>query len=190
MPVFTTPTKLRLTSSGIFNLDHFSGSRLGSGGVITNGVLLEIVSAALSGTALPTQTEVDVVNGGKTIIITLTGDTWVAGGAPFDAVRQDIIDGITSAQSELTGWNNEVIANELVTSVVRTSNTVVTVTLSAALSYDITADETISVLVPSSALTTSGSSILADTTFTVIASAGGGFNIVWALSSNNLIGGI
>lgn len=35
------------------------------------------ITAALSGTALSSITEADIVAGGKTIIITLTGDTWI-----------------------------------------------------------------------------------------------------------------
>lgn len=40
MPIFTTPTKLRLTSSGIVNLDFLTinnTSRLTSGGIVSNG---------------------------------------------------------------------------------------------------------------------------------------------------------
>jgi hypothetical protein len=36
-----------------------------------------VTSAALTGTALSSITEADIVAGGKTIIITLTGDTWI-----------------------------------------------------------------------------------------------------------------
>jgi hypothetical protein len=35
-------------------------------------------SAALSGTALDSCTEADVVAGGQTIVLTLTGDTFIA----------------------------------------------------------------------------------------------------------------
>ena len=105
--------------------------------VIAPGVGLFVESATVgtnatvTGTATATITEADVVAGGKTIIITLTGDTWVAAGATFDAQRQAILDGVVSAQSEADGWNNVVSAHEPVTSVVRTSNTVVTITLTA-----------------------------------------------------------
>ena len=36
------------------------------------------ISAAVTGTATASITEADIVTGGKTIIITLTGDTWIA----------------------------------------------------------------------------------------------------------------
>lgn len=108
--------------------------------------------AALTGTALAGITEADIVTGAKTIIITLTNDTWVAAGGTFDGQRQNIINGMTSAQSEGTGWNAVVKAGLAVTAVVRTSATVVTVTLSAFGTYNITANETITVTVPSTAL--------------------------------------
>lgn len=146
------------------------------------------ITAAISGTAVtPTSTEVDIVNGGNTLIITLTGDTWATSGANFDAQRQNLINGLVSAQSELTGFNNEVTANELVTSVVRTSDTVVTITFTAAISYDINSTETITTTIPASSLITSSSDIVADSTFTITATATG-FKIIFAINSNNLIG--
>ncbi len=129
--------------------------------------LLTSVTAAITGTATASITESDVVTGGKTIIITLTGDTWVASGATFNAQRQNIIDGLDSAQSEGTGWNAEVRDKEVVGAVIRTSDTVVTITLTAAASYDVTAQETITMTIPATALTTSGSAVIASPTFTV-----------------------
>lgn len=55
-------------------------------------------TAALTGTVTSSIKETDIVAGGKTIILTLTGDTWVADGDTFNAQRQNIIDGIGSAQ--------------------------------------------------------------------------------------------
>jgi hypothetical protein len=124
-------------------------------------------AAAVSGTATASITEADIVAGGKTIIITLTNDTWVASGATFNAIRQDIIDGLDSAQSELLGWNNEVRDKEVVGAVVRTSDTVVTITLSASPLYDITANETITITVPAAAVS-SGAPITAGQTFSVL----------------------
>lgn len=128
------------------------------------------ISAAVTGTATASITASDVVAGGKTIIITLTGDTWIAAGAgSFDAQRANIIAGITSAQSEVNGWNAVVQLLQQVTGVVRTSDTVVTLTLDAFAIYSITAQETITVTVPSTAVT-SGLSTVATPTFTVSAS--------------------
>ena len=130
-----------------------------------------IVTAAVTGTAATDLSESEVVSGGETIIVTLTNDTWVTAGATFDAQRQAIIDGLDSAQSESTGWNAEVRDKEIVSAVVRTSDTVVTITLSAAPSYAVTADETITATVPAAALTTSTDAVVASPTFSVTAEA-------------------
>ena len=121
-------------------------------------------SCALTGT-VTTATESNVVLGGKTIILTLTGDTWVAAGATFDAQRDDIITGMDSAQSEAHGWDADYKANAAtyVANVVRTNDTVVTVTLSALGTYAITANETITVTVPATALTGAGAIVAAPT---------------------------
>ena len=121
--------------------------------------------AILTGTAVPSLTETEVVAGGQTIIITLTGDEWVAAGASFDAQRANIIQGLDSAQSETLGWNNQVRDVELVTAVVRTSSTVVTITLTAHILYNITAQETITMTIPSTAVI-SGAALVATPTFT------------------------
>ena len=124
-------------------------------------------SAAVTGTAVASITEADVVAGGKTIIITLTGDTWIAAGAgSFDLQRDEILQGLDSAQSEALGWNLQVRDLEVITAVVRTSDTVVTITLTGAALYDITAQETITVTVPGTAVT-GGAAITATPTFTV-----------------------
>jgi hypothetical protein len=125
-------------------------------------------TAALTGTALTSITEADIVTGGKTIIITLSNDTWVTSGATFDAQRQNIINGLDSAQAEGTGWNAVVQATQAVGGVVRTSDTVVTITLDAFATYNITATETITVTVPSTAVTLAGA-IVATPTFDITA---------------------
>ena len=135
------------------------------------------VTCDLTGTAVPTQTEADIVTGGKTIIMTLTGDTWVAAGTGpvgSTADTQAIIDGLDSAQSEGTGWNAEVRDKEVTTAVVRTSSTIVTITLTASASYDITATEIITATIPAAVLVTSAGDITATPTFTVTAIVAGG----------------
>lgn len=123
-------------------------TRLGLGGGSRREYSLPVAKfATISGSLIIEETE--VVAGGETIIITLANDTWVSA---FDSIRVDIIAGLDSAQSEITGWNAEVRDKEVVTAVVRTSDTVVTITLSASADYNITASETITVTVPASAL--------------------------------------
>lgn len=122
-------------------------------------------SAVLSGT-VTTGFESQIVAGGLTVILTLSGTTWVASGATFDAQRQNIINGLTSAQSELLGWNNVVKALQGVAGVVRTSDTIVTITLDAQATYSITANETITATIPSTAVA-AGLAIVAAPTFTI-----------------------
>jgi hypothetical protein len=129
-------------------------------------------SAAVTGTTTPSATEVEIVAGGDTTVITLTNDTWVTAGGTFDGQRQNIIDGCDSAQSELLGWNNVVQGLQGVGGVVRTSDTVVTITWDAFATYSITANETITVTVPGTALT-GGSPIVATPTFQVTATVSG-----------------
>lgn len=130
-------------------------------------IVLPRAYAQVSGTITASVTEADIVAGGKTIVITLIGDTWIAAGAAsFDLQRLNIIQGLDSAQSEALGWNLKVRDTEVATAVVRTSDTVVTITLSAAATYDITAQETITVTVPATALV-GGVEITATPTFTV-----------------------
>lgn len=122
-------------------------------------------NVVLSGT-ITGALESDIVAGGQTIILTLANDTWVSSGATFNAQRQNIIDGLDSAQSETTGWNNEVRDKEVVTAVARTSDTVVTITLSASSAYSISSDETITTTIPATALT-GGNALVASPAFTV-----------------------
>jgi hypothetical protein len=91
-----------------------------------------------------------------TITLTLAGTTWITvGGSPnFNDKRQAIIDGLDSAQIEKLGWNNEIRDKLNVANVVRTSDTVVTITLDATdvASYKIVADETIIFTLPIEAI--------------------------------------
>ena len=155
--------------------DSLDSNILESGVWATTGA-----GAAITGTAVSSITESDIVTGGKTIIITLTGDTWVAAGTgPIGSTAdtQAIIDGLDSAQVEATGWNAEVRDKEVTTSVVRTSSTVCTITLTAQAGYDITAQETITVTVPAAALT--GAAVLTGSpAFTVDLVAGASIPIM------------
>lgn len=139
------------------------------GGAFQNVISLFNIlrTAVISGTATATIDEDDITAGGKTIIITLTNGIWLAAGELFDAQRQGIIDGLDSAQSETLGWNNEVRGKLPVSSVSRTSNTIVTVTLTAQNGYDITADETITATIPIGAVENEPNVIIATPTFQI-----------------------
>ena len=125
-------------------------------------------------------TAAEIVAGGETIILTLANAEWVAAGSTFNAQRQNIIDGLDSNQSDPDGWNNR-RADFAVTDVVRTSGTIVTITLSASSAYSIATTETITAVVPASALLY-GAAITGSPTFDISA--------VFKLSGNRVSGPI
>ena len=92
----------------------------------------------------------------------------------FNLARGDIIAGLDAATSPALGWNDEVRDGSLEPQhVIRTSDTVVTITLPATATYNISAQETITVTVPASALV-GGSLIIGSPTFTIDEVAAGG----------------
>jgi len=141
-------------------------------------------SAALTGTAVDGGVlESEIVTGGETIIITLTDDTWIAAGTgPIGttANTQALIDGIDGDVVGGTGWDAKVKSTLVpADDVVRTSDTVCTVTLNAAADYAISSDETITVTIPAEVLT-GGGEIVADSTF-VVTNEGAGLSIPVAM---------
>jgi len=96
--------------------------------------------------------EAEIVAGGETLIITLTGDIWHNDMGSDDASTTALIAGITSAGAETLGWNNVVKANLAFGDIARTSDKVVTITLGAEATYQITVNETITVTVPTAAI--------------------------------------
>lgn len=132
------------------------------------------VTIALTGTATASITESDIVTGGKTIILTVTGDTFVTGTTSEDGIAA----GSDSAQAEANGWDALIKGDLDNTDVVLSGgNTIATITLPAYASYDITAQETITWTIPAASLTTSSSPVVATPTFTIDpVSAGGYYN--------------
>ena len=84
----------------------------------------------------------------------------------FDTNRQLILDSITSDGSESNGLIAE-LANVPVTAVVRTSDTVITITLPALPGYDITSPEVITATVPNEVLAASVLDVVATPTFEI-----------------------
>eukprot|EP00163_Fabomonas_tropica_P028388 TRINITY_DN575_c1_g1_i2.p1 TRINITY_DN575_c1_g1~~TRINITY_DN575_c1_g1_i2.p1 ORF type:complete len:1161 (-),score=219.44 TRINITY_DN575_c1_g1_i2:122-3253(-) len=120
----------------------------------TNNVTIVDVPPVLSGTlTAAAATEEDIVSGAHSIQLTIVADTWVAAGATFDAERQNLID--TLVASAGAKWNSTVQTAIPVSNVVRTSDTVVTITLPAISSYFLSAGDEIIVCtgIPASALT-------------------------------------
>ena len=146
------------------------------------------VTSALTGTATATITETDITDGGKTIIVTLTGDTFKAAGTgPIGSTAdtQALIDGFDAASSPTNGWNNEVRDKALTSEVVRTSSTIATWTISAQAGYDISATETITGTIPTDVLVTGAGAITSTPTFTIDPVSG--FQVAWARNSNTVI---
>lgn len=85
--------------------------------------------------------ETDIVAGGQSFTIELTGTTWVADVVSDGTKKAALVAGITGNSQDAHGWNVEVT----ITDVVRTSDTVVTMTLPASAGYDITTPEEVSV---------------------------------------------
>lgn len=148
------------------------------------------VAGSITGTATAGITEADIVTGGKTIIVTLTGDTFKAAGTgPIGSTAdtQALIDGFSAASSPTNGWNNEVRDKALTSEIVRTSDTVATWTIAAQAGYDITAQEVVTGTIPVAVLVTGAAPVVATPTFTIDAVSG--FQAAWAINSNVLIQG-
>jgi len=143
--------------------------------VIVNGLIYDetasaVASAAITGTMTASVTEADIVAGGKTIIITLTNDTFAAAGTgPIGSTAdtQALIDGFDAASSPTNGWNNEVRDKALTSEVVRTSSTVATWTVAAQTGYDVSSQEVITGIIPTDVLVTAAGAITATPTFTI-----------------------
>eukprot|EP00163_Fabomonas_tropica_P011118 TRINITY_DN2164_c0_g1_i2.p1 TRINITY_DN2164_c0_g1~~TRINITY_DN2164_c0_g1_i2.p1 ORF type:complete len:1432 (+),score=338.63 TRINITY_DN2164_c0_g1_i2:411-4706(+) len=125
------------------------------------------LSLTLSGT-LAGVTETAVQGAAHTIIITITStDTWAPAGVLFENERQDIINGLLLDQTGgPNGWENTIRPSLPVTSVVRSSDTVVTVTVPATSEYAIGVDEVIRFQVASTS-TSRGAVVNSTNTVTV-----------------------
>jgi len=138
-------------------------------------------SCAVTGTA-DGAADTDIITGSKTILLTISDDEWVAAGTAFDNQRQNIIDGLDAASSPAGGWNTQVRDVMGVSTVVRTSATLVTITLPATAAYDINAAEVITVTVPASALEQSGIAVTGDVTVDVSATTSATTKLVFTYS--------
>jgi len=108
-----------------------------------------------------------------------TSDSWAAVTyalrpavtTPFTDARAAIASGCDSAQSEGTGWDARRSTILPTANVVRTSDTVATLTFAADATYNITAQETVTCTVPAAALDTNAA-IASSPTFTIDATMG------------------
>lgn len=83
----------------------------------------------------------------------------------FDDIRLNILNAIDSAQAEPFGWD-AIKASIPLTAVVRSSDTIVTITLPAIASYNVLANETLTVTVPAIAVV-GNANIAADPNFII-----------------------
>ena len=97
--------------------------------------------------------EQEIRDGGISILLGLSGETWVATVGADNSITQALIDGMLSAFGEARGWNNIVRDGLTAVQVTRNADTLVTVNLPAFSDYEITADEEITVTAPAVALT-------------------------------------
>jgi hypothetical protein len=121
----------------------------------------------VSGTAVPTATEAQIVTGGRTVILTLNTGKWIPSGTLFNAQRTAIRNGLDSAQAEATGWDALIATIAPAANVVRTNDKTVTITLQPAATYAIGANETITVTVPYAAIEFCKANVVASPTFTI-----------------------
>ncbi len=109
---------------------------------------ISIITIALTGTMVAGGvTEAEMVTGGETLIITLTGDTWDADIGSDNAQTTALLAGITGDDDYAT-----IAALTDFEDVARTNATTVTITYPVGTGYSIAADEDVSVAVPASAL--------------------------------------
>ena len=151
--------------------------RLSTGGTDASIAHASAAKATAGATGALTWTQTDAASGSWAYAIKPNVTT------PFADARAAMRDGGDSAQSEAGGWDAKVKPNIPLANIVRTSDTVCTITLQAQADYDITAQETITWTIPGSILT-GGSPIVAAPTFTIDPVAAGTTVSVPAVSHN------
>lgn len=131
------------------------------------------ISCALTGT-ITDDTESDIVSGGSTIILTLTGDTFVTGTASENGIAAGSDSNVAATG---TSWDSLVKGDldnaDVVISTTTVANDTATITMPAYATYDITETETITWTIPAASLTTSGSPVDASPTFNITHVAAG-----------------
>ena len=110
------------------------------------------VSIALTGTAVAGGVlESEIVTGGETVIITLTGSTWGATLGADNAVTTAFLAAITGDLADAAGFNAQVTLVH--GNLVQTSTTIMTLTLPATAGYSITSgNETVTIAPPEDSL--------------------------------------
>ncbi len=138
-------------SENIVPVSNFGGWGLDVGDRLGGGA--GPLAVALSGSVVGDIDEQDIRDGGQSILLVVTGDTWVATAGADNSITQAIIDGIDSDKSEPNGWDAIVKAGLNAANVTRLNDTTISIVLPAFSTYDISEDETITATVPTVALT-------------------------------------
>jgi hypothetical protein len=119
---------------------------------LTTGNIKQGVSATISGTLSSSASEVDIVSGGKTIVVSLAYGEWVSDVAIADSVRNALYDGLTAA-SNTAQWAKVIPPSSLRDRLhspqfFHSAD----LTLPSVSSYDIDAAETITLNIPAAAI--------------------------------------
>jgi hypothetical protein len=148
----------------------------------SRGAAASVASAMLGGKVSFNQ--VELIAGGEITTITLSNDTWVAAGTgPIGSTAdtQALIDGFDAASSPATAWNDEIRDKEVVGAVVRTSDTLATITWTASPLYEIVANEVVTLTIPVATLT-GGEVIIGDPLINVTSPDNDGNNLFIIIS--------
>lgn len=133
-------------------------------GIETSGTVLSYYGGNIS--------EVQVVEGGKTIDYTIAGDTWVPTLGEDNAITDAFIAGITcTSDVQPAGFAAQVAPTITYDDFTRVSDTVFRLTLNAVPGYDIDSNETWQTIIPDSATTGTNEPITAypDITISMVA---------------------
>ena len=137
-------------------------------------------SAALTTTIT---NEISVARNQNSIILLLDNDTFKV---LTTTIAQAIIDGLTSAGTEDDGWNNRVRDQLSTVAVTRVTAGIVRIDLPAFDAYSLTANETITATIPTSALTIAGTAIVATPTITITNVAASGTEVTNTTASDSV----
>ena len=157
------------TRSYIANWDEASTLNYGLlTALVVFGTASAGISAEVTGTATASIDEADIVTGGKTVIITLTNDTFVTGTSSEDGIAAGSDSDVVASG---TNWDSLIKTDldnaDVVISTTTVTNDTATITLPAYATYDPGEQEEITWTIPAASLTTSGSPLVATPTFTV-----------------------
>jgi hypothetical protein len=116
--------------------------------------------ASLSGTLLSAPvSEADIAAGGKTLVITLTDGQWATDIATDKMKREALFTGLKlNGTTDASQWNNVVAALKTAsaltgqTTIVRNSDSIVTIKLPVVATYKITANQTVTLNIPATSI--------------------------------------